>query len=252
MPMVRRGSVWRMAACTLGATAAASPWEVALPGSRGTSSRRFSRLSRGGVSTPVPVQFAVRGRAMIPIGHGAAAAAGNTMGGRRPPFAIAPGPGEESVWDYPCRWRLEPEPRTVVVRVGWTSWSRCSVACVRVLETANAPTHLHAASGHLVPAGARSGSRGVALRVEGRGPLLDGRRRRAAADAAVVLPVPVSRSPRSPASSPSTGRARVPGRRRSCPCPAGRLLRRLDHAGDGRTFKGEPGTEGWCRGNRGN
>src|SRR6478735_8665533 len=72
-------------------------------------------------------------------------------GRTRPPFAIAPGPGEESVWDYPRPPRLEPEPRTVVVRVGDVLVGR-SRACVRVLETASPPT-IYMPPGDLVPGG---------------------------------------------------------------------------------------------------
>lgn len=60
-------------------------------------------------------------------------------GQRRPPFAVEPGPGQESVWDYPRPPRIEPDGREVVVRVGEVVVARTRQAC-RVLETASPPT----------------------------------------------------------------------------------------------------------------
>ena len=60
-------------------------------------------------------------------------------GQQRPPFAIAPGPGEESVWDYPRPPRIEPVLREVVVRAGEVEIARTRGA-LRVLETASPPT----------------------------------------------------------------------------------------------------------------
>lgn len=60
-------------------------------------------------------------------------------GQTRPPFAIEPGPGQESVWDYPRPPRLEPDGRRVEVR--WHDQVIAStVRAVRVLETAHPPT----------------------------------------------------------------------------------------------------------------
>jgi uncharacterized protein (DUF427 family) len=60
-------------------------------------------------------------------------------GQSRPDFAVAPGPGQVSVWDFPRPPRLEREPREVRVRwgdvpVALTQWAW------RVLETAHPPT----------------------------------------------------------------------------------------------------------------
>ena len=60
-------------------------------------------------------------------------------GSERPPFAREPGPGQESVWDYPRPPRLVPESRLIEVcykdqLIGST---RCAV---RILETASPPT----------------------------------------------------------------------------------------------------------------
>lgn len=60
-------------------------------------------------------------------------------GQERPPFAIEPGPDEESVWDYPRPPRLEPVAHEVVVRHGAATIA-CSRGALRVLETASPPT----------------------------------------------------------------------------------------------------------------
>lgn len=57
----------------------------------------------------------------------------------RPVFAEAPGPGQESVWDYPRPPRLVPYAREVVVRVGDLEIARTRRA-LRMLETASPPT----------------------------------------------------------------------------------------------------------------
>jgi uncharacterized protein (DUF427 family) len=57
----------------------------------------------------------------------------------RPLFALVPGPGQESVWDYPRPPRIEPDSRHLQVLYD----DRCiaeSRAAVRVLETAGPPT----------------------------------------------------------------------------------------------------------------
>ena len=59
-------------------------------------------------------------------------------GRERPPFAAAPGAGEESVWDYPRPPRLVGDAREVVVRAGGLEIARTSRA-LRILETASAP-----------------------------------------------------------------------------------------------------------------
>ncbi|MEM1028965.1 MAG: DUF427 domain-containing protein [Myxococcota bacterium] len=60
-------------------------------------------------------------------------------GQRRPDFAEAPGPGQESVWDYPRPPRLVGDDRRVVVRCGDTVIADTSAAA-RVLETSHPPT----------------------------------------------------------------------------------------------------------------
>lgn len=60
-------------------------------------------------------------------------------GRQRPAFAMTPGPGQESVWDYPRPPQLVPDPREVVVRLGATEIARTRRA-LRLLETASPPT----------------------------------------------------------------------------------------------------------------
>lgn len=58
---------------------------------------------------------------------------------QRPSFAIPPGPGQESVWDYPRPPRIVADQREVIVRAGDMLVARTRRA-VRVLETASPPT----------------------------------------------------------------------------------------------------------------
>ncbi len=60
-------------------------------------------------------------------------------GQERPPFAVEPAEGQESVWDFPRPPRVERDPREIVVRVGPTLIAQ-SRNGVRVLETASPPT----------------------------------------------------------------------------------------------------------------
>jgi uncharacterized protein (DUF427 family) len=60
-------------------------------------------------------------------------------GQRRPPFAVEPGVGEESVWDYPRPPRLAPDVRHIEVRIGAVTLAS-STRAYRVLETASPPT----------------------------------------------------------------------------------------------------------------
>jgi uncharacterized protein (DUF427 family) len=60
-------------------------------------------------------------------------------GKKRPPFAETPGPGQESVWDYPRPPKLLADKRRVVVRSGDLIIAD-SVEAYRVLETAGPPT----------------------------------------------------------------------------------------------------------------
>lgn len=59
-------------------------------------------------------------------------------GARRPPFAGDPGPGQESVWDYPRPPAIVPDSRLVVV--GDADAVASTTRSIRVLETASPPT----------------------------------------------------------------------------------------------------------------
>lgn len=61
------------------------------------------------------------------------------VGEDRPPFAVAPQPGQESVWDYPRPPRLAPDAREVVVRFDGVEIAR-TARSLRLLETASPPT----------------------------------------------------------------------------------------------------------------
>lgn len=63
----------------------------------------------------------------------------NYNGNTRPPYAIKPDAGQESVWDYPRPPRIEPCKREVLVRHGDKELARTHSA-LRVLETASPPT----------------------------------------------------------------------------------------------------------------
>ncbi len=59
-------------------------------------------------------------------------------GQKRPDFAVPPGPGQESVWDYPRPPKLVPDPRLVEVVYADLRIASSS-SCCRVLETASPP-----------------------------------------------------------------------------------------------------------------
>ncbi len=80
-------------------------------------------------------------------------------GHQRPSWAVTPGAGQESVWDYPRPPAIVDDPREVVVRLGALEIAR-SRRAVRVLETASPPTFYlpwaDVTPGVLVPAGGAS------------------------------------------------------------------------------------------------
>jgi uncharacterized protein (DUF427 family) len=63
----------------------------------------------------------------------------SNTGSVRPPFAETPGPGQESVWDYPRPPQIVEDDRLVEVKVGQVFVARTTNA-VRILETASPPT----------------------------------------------------------------------------------------------------------------
>ncbi|MEC5149774.1 DUF427 domain-containing protein [Cryobacterium sp. GrIS_2_6] len=72
---------------------------------------------------------------------------------------VVPGPGQESVWDYPRPPRVEPVSEEVVIRFGGLEIARTENA-VRVLETSHPPAYYLPRDafvpGSLVPADGRS------------------------------------------------------------------------------------------------
>lgn len=60
-------------------------------------------------------------------------------GQQRPPYAVEPGPGQESVWDYPRPPELRPDSRRVEVLAAGQMIAD-STRTVRVCETASPPT----------------------------------------------------------------------------------------------------------------
>ena len=62
------------------------------------------------------------------------------MMGRTMPKRIAPGPGQESVWDYPRPPRLEPSARHVRIEFGGETIAETRAA-FRVLETSHPPVY---------------------------------------------------------------------------------------------------------------
>jgi uncharacterized protein (DUF427 family) len=68
--------------------------------------------------------------------------AGYRFAGRVPPGvdAVVPGPGQESVWDYPRPPRVEPVPERVRVVIDGVTVAD-STRALRILETAGAPVY---------------------------------------------------------------------------------------------------------------
>ncbi|MEE4108379.1 MAG: DUF427 domain-containing protein, partial [Halieaceae bacterium] len=66
-------------------------------------------------------------------------------GQRRPDFALEPGPGQESVWDYPRPPALVESDETVEVHCE-NGRIAASSRVLRVLETASPPTYYLPAS----------------------------------------------------------------------------------------------------------
>lgn len=69
----------------------------------------------------------------------AARAHWNWRGQTRPPFAVVPGPGQVSVWDFPRPPRLVQDTREVVISWGAIEVARTNMA-VLVLETSHPPS----------------------------------------------------------------------------------------------------------------
>lgn len=76
---------------------------------------------------------------LLPDWVAAARAQWQWRGQARPPFAMVPGLGQESVWDYPRPPRIASDVREVVVRWGEMEVAR-SRRALRVLETSHPPS----------------------------------------------------------------------------------------------------------------
>ena len=80
-------------------------------------------------------------------------------GSRRPSFAVEPGPGQESVWDYPRPPAVVPDPRRVEV-VAADGPVAVTSGAIRLLETSHPPSFYVPAAdvlpGRLVPASGSS------------------------------------------------------------------------------------------------
>ncbi|MCO5186530.1 MAG: DUF427 domain-containing protein [Anaerolineae bacterium] len=63
----------------------------------------------------------------------------HNTGRERPPFAVEPGPGQESVWDYPRPPVIVPVTERVRIEYGGIVLAD-TVQALRVLETASPPT----------------------------------------------------------------------------------------------------------------
>lgn len=75
----------------------------------------------------------------VPLWVAAARSQWVNTGERRPDFAVAPGPGQESVWDYPRPPVVVADQRRVQVGASEPLLAD-SIAALRVLETASPPT----------------------------------------------------------------------------------------------------------------
>ena len=77
--------------------------------------------------------------AELPDWVGAARAKWTNRGAVRPPFAVAPGPGQESVWDYPRPPAIVSDGRRIEV-VAADGPIAATTSAIRVLETSHPPT----------------------------------------------------------------------------------------------------------------
>ena len=159
----------------------------------------------------------------------------------RRPQPEPPGPGQESVWDYPRPPRIERSRATVEVVLGGMTVARTSTP-LRVLETSHPPTYYLPATAFVeraAPVGGR-----VVLRVEGHG-VLPRRPRRRRRRGAGGLALPAADGGVRRADRPRRGLPRadgpLPRRRRDRRAAARRVLRRLDHLGSRRPVQGGAG-----------
>ena len=154
---------------------------------------------------------------------------------------VKPGPGQESVWDYPRPPRMEDVDGRVKVVFGDVTLAYTTRA-KRVLETSHPPVYYIPPEDirmeHLMP-----GGRDNFLRVEGPGAVLEHRDRRAERRAG-RLELPGANAV---LHGPERLRGLLPledgyvlGGRRKSRGAGGRLLRRLGNLGDSRSIQGRP------------
>jgi len=89
----------------------------------------------------------------------------------RPAFAVQPGPGQVSVWDFPRPPRLDADSREVVIRAGEREVARTRRA-VLVLETAHPPSW-YLPAGDWLPGSLRPGQGSSTCEWKGRAAYLD-------------------------------------------------------------------------------
>jgi len=166
-------------------------------------------------------------------------------GQARPAFAVAPRPGQESVWDYPRPPRLEIDPREVVVRWGERVVAR-STRAIRALETAHPPS-FYIPLADIAP-GLLELAEGTSL-CEWKGParywsLVDGGRRLAKVAWSYPHPLPGSEALRDAVAFYCHELDCRVGGERVAPQPGGFYGGWITPELAG-PFKGEPGSEGW-------
>ena len=164
-------------------------------------------------------------------------------GGARPAFALEPGPGQESVWDYPRPPVIVPDERRIRVRADGVTLADTRRS-LKVLETASPPTF------YLPPADIQTDlllpiGKNDRLRVEGSRTLLFGSAAHPAhRDRSLELPGAVRRIRGDPGIHRVLPERRgMFDRRRAGPPAARALLRRLGHLRDRGTF--QRGARNW-------
>jgi uncharacterized protein (DUF427 family) len=166
-------------------------------------------------------------------------------GQARPPFAIAPAAGQQSVWDYPRPPRLESDPREVVVCWDGREVAR-TVRAIRALETAHPPS-FYIPLADIVP-GLLEPAEGTSL-CEWKGParywsLVDGKRRLAKVAWSYPHPLPGSEALRDGVAFYCHALQCTVGGAPATPQPGGFYGGWITPELVG-PFKGELGSEGW-------
>ena len=149
-----------------------------------------------------------------------------------------PGPGQESVWDYPRPPRVEPEPRIVRIVLGGDTIATTDRA-LRVLETSH-PPGIYVPSGAFTAGAISPNPQRTVCEWKGLAEYWDlsaGDLTQVAAAWSYPEPRPGLRSDRGIPLCVSGTRRRVLSRRRVGACAGRQLLRRLDHLRDRRSVQ---------------